>query len=231
MSFKKIKDIFQNKKFLDTALTHRSYLNENKNLKTSSNERLEFLGDAVLELIVSLFLYKKYPNYNEGQLTSLRAKLVQTKTLAFVCQNLEIGTHLKMSKGEIKAGGRFNKSILADTFEALIGAIFEDKGFNAAFQFVEKNLLLPALKKKKYFLPRDFKSEFQEKIQALGWNTPIYKVIAESGPDHNKTFICGVWVRGKLWAKGIGKSKQKAEENAAEKAIKKIKLSKKESLS
>lgn len=213
---------FKNKKLLETALTHRSYLNEHRSDKLESNERLEFLGDAVLELIVSLYLFQKYPDWPEGRLTSRRAQLVQTKTLAMASQNLQIGSQLKLSRGEKASGGQQNPSILADTFEALIGAIYQDSSFPKAFDFVKQNLLVPAEKMFKDKLPEDFKSQLQELVQSQGYASPTYKVLESFGPDHNKTFKVAVMIDRKPETTAQGKSKQEAEQLAAQKALEKL---------
>jgi len=213
---------FKNKELLEIAFTHRSYLNEHKGKNLVSNERLEFLGDAVLELIVSLYLFKKYPDFPEGKLTSWRAKLVQTKTLSLASQRLKIGSQLKLSKGEKESGGEKNPSILADTFEAVIGAVYQDSDFKQAYDFVEKNLLVPSEKLFKARLPIDYKSKFQEMIQAKGFSSPIYKLIGSSGPDHDKTFKTAVYVNNKKYSLGTDKSKQEAEQKAAKAALEKI---------
>jgi len=214
---------FKNRQLLETALTHRSYLNEHKKENLTSNERLEFLGDAVLELIVSLYLFQKYPHFSEGKLTSLRSKLVQTKTLFLASKKLEVGSYLKLSHGERESKGEQNPSILANTFEAIIGAIYQDSDFNQAFNFVEKNLLIPSEKLFKAELPEDYKSKFQETVQAKGFASPIYKVLKSHGPDHNKTFQVAVFVRKTKYGTGEGKSKQEAEQEAAKKALKCLK--------
>ena len=218
----KISYCFKNKNLLEQAFTHRSYLNEHKGKKIQSNERLEFLGDAVLELIVSIYLFKKYPFSPEGKLTNLRSKLVQTKTLSLVSQKLNFGQNLKLSKGEKALAGQTNPSILADTFEAVVGAIYLDGGFQPAYQFVLKNLLLPAQGYFSQQLPQDYKSQLQEKVQAQGLPSPKYKIIASYGPDHNKTFKTAVLINNKQEGEGIGKSKQEAEQQAAKKALEKI---------
>ncbi len=206
---------------LETALTHRSYLNENKTAKIS-NERLEFLGDAVLELVVSQFLYFKFPNDPEGKLTSYRSKIVQTKTLSAAAVKLGIPKYLKMSKGEAESGGRQNPSLLADSFEALIGAIFLDQGIKKAEDFIYKNLLINYQKIINSQEVIDYKSYYQEIVQAKGLLTPVYKIISESGPDHNKTFVAEVLVNNKRQALGSGHSKQEAQQQAAKAALEKI---------
>ncbi len=217
---KKLKLEFKSTHLLEKALTHRSFLNENKKIK-ESNERLEFLGDAVLELVVSSFLFNKYPQKSEGYLTSLRSKIVQTKTLAAVSKKLKVHQYLLLSKGEKESGGQTNKSILADTFEALIGAIFIDQGLKKSSQFIKNNLLrdLKEILSSKEIL--DYKSQYQEIVQSRGLPTPVYKILSESGPDHNKTFKSVVLVEGEIMAQGIGKSKQTAQQNAAKAALEK----------
>lgn len=210
---------FKNSSLLDQAFTHRSYLNEHKDQQLESNERLEFLGDAVLELIVSLYLYQKYPSLPEGQLTSLRSKLVQTKTLSLVAKKSGFNQKLKLSRGEKESEGHNNPSILADTFEALIGAIYQDGGFSKAYDFVAKMLLLPAEKTLTDKLPYDYKSHLQEIVQAKAKPSPTYKVIWSSGPDHNKIFKIAVFVGSKQLATGVGKSKQEGEQEAAKSAL------------
>jgi ribonuclease III len=212
---------FENQNTLAQALAHRSYLNENPRFKLGSNERLEFLGDAVLEFIASLLLYQKLPGYSEGKLTNIRSLLVRTSTLSEIAQGLKLGQFLLLSRGEEELGGRKNSTLLANCFEALIGAIFLDQGIKKTQKFLLK-LLKPKLEqiiKEKRF--KDFKSLFQELIQSREKITPQYKVLAESGPDHEKVFTVGLLVGKKLWTKGDGKSKLEAEEKAAEKAFKK----------
>lgn len=211
---------FNNKELLSRALTHRSYLNEHQEENLKSNERLEYLGDAVLELIVSEFLYTKYIHSEEGKLTSLRARLVQTKTLNLAAQKLNLGDYLKLSKGEEHSGGKTNPSILADTFEAVIGAIYQDSGYKSAKEFTMKYLLEPAEKLFSDKLPKNYKSKLQETIQAEGKPNPEYQVISTSGPDHRKNFQVAVFSNKKQLAKGKGKSKQQAEQNAAKNALK-----------
>lgn len=221
---------FKKKQLLNQAFIHRSYLNEVRGKNLESNERLEFLGDAVLELIVSLYLYNKYPDCPEGKLTSLRAKLVQTKTLSLAATRLNFGKNLKLSKGEKASGGQDNPSILAGTYESVVGAIFEDGGLKAATDFVRESLILPAEKIFAEQLPQDYKSQLQEIIQAQGKLSPTYKVIASIGPDHNKTFKVGLVIKGKEITQGQGKSKQTAEQNAARKALLKAKKSAKKEI-
>lgn len=218
---KKLEIKFDNLQLLETACTHRSYLNEHKEIR-QSNERLEFLGDAVLELVVSFSLFKKYKDKTEGQLTSLRSKIVQTKTLASIAKRLVLPKFLKLSKGERESGGVENDSLLADTFEAVLGAIFLDQGLKTCTKFIQKQLLshLDLILSSKEVI--DYKSQYQEIIQAKGLPTPSYKVIKETGPDHDKIFIAAVLVEGKEMAQGAGKSKQVAEQEAAKEALDKI---------
>lgn len=211
----KFKDI----DLLKKAFIHRSYLNEVKEEKLQSNERLEFLGDSVLSLAVSFYLFTHFPNFEEGNLTNLRASVVCTKTLSEVALILNLGSYLKLSKGEDKSGGRKNASILADTFEALIGAIYLDCGFQKTIKFIH-SILADKIKSvaasKNY---KDPKSLFQELVQEKIRLSPVYKVLEEKGPDHAKFFTVGVYIKDKLYGKGIGRSKQEAQEQAAKSAL------------
>ena len=212
--------LFKNKKLLDTALTHRSWINENKGLSLS-NERLEFLGDAVLEFIVSEKIYTDFPDREEGYLTALRANLVNTDNLAKVAENLGLGDLIKLSKGEQDSGGRTNKSLLSDTIEAIIGALFLDRGLAPTKKFIIENVFFDIDTKVSGPL-KDSKSRFQELIQAKGLSTPTYKVKSETGPDHNREFVIAVMVEGKSFAKGSGKSKAQAQQAAAQEALAKL---------
>ena len=209
---------FKNKKLYEQAFTHRSFLNESKQ-KISSNERLEFLGDSILSFIVSCYLYQTYPNYNEGILTNLRSLLVNTKSLAQLAKELDFGNLLKLSKGEEESKGRQNQSLLANSFEAYIGALFLDQGIEVVRELLNK-ILLP---KADYFVKsnvfKDPKSLLQEKVQSQKQNSPVYKVLKELGPAHAKSFTVGVYVSEKLVGMGDGKSKQQAEEMAAKQAL------------
>lgn len=210
---------FKNKELLENAFIHRSYLNENPKWKLGSNERLEFLGDAVLEFITSEHLYKTYDQEPEGRLTAYRSSLVKTETLATLAKDLGFGKRLKLSRGEDDSGGRTSEYLLADTFEAFIGALYLDQGIPACREFLEETLF-PKLDKivetKAY---QDYKSLLQEIAQEKQNFTPIYKVLDEWGPDHNKTFKVGVIIRGKQEGTGEGSSKQKAEVEAARDAL------------
>ena len=208
---------FKNEKLLELALTHRSYLNENRTLK-ESNERLEFLGDAVLELWSSEKLYTLFPQYHEGQLTNLRSLLVCTQNLAEVSRKFNLGEHIKLSHGEEAHGGRDNQSLLADTFESLLGAIYLDSGIKASNRFLDRFLFESLLELSRKEVYKDPKSVFQEIAQSKRGITPTYKTLSESGPDHQKIFQVAVFIGDKLIATGGGNSKQKAEEDAATKA-------------
>jgi ribonuclease-3 len=212
---------FQNKKLLKQAFTHRSYINENPSWKLEHNERLEFLGDAVLELVTTEYLFDKYPKKPEGELTSVRAALVNSQMLAKTASENGMNDYLLLSRGERKDTGKARQYILANTFEALVGAIYLDQGYEVSKKFIEKNLLFQAEKIVKGNLWRDAKSYFQEKAQEAEGITPIYEVLKEWGPDHNKHFIIGVFVGKELVAEGEGSSKQEAQQKAAENALKK----------
>ena len=197
-----------------TALTHRSALNENKQLV--SNERLEFLGDAVLELVVSDYLYRHFPQDNEGDLSQRRSQIVQTKTLAVAAKDLNLNQQLILSKGEANTGGRENESILADCLEAVIGAIYLTKGLTAATEFISNHLLSRRVE------VIDHKSVLQEKWQKRYHQAPKYQLLTTTGPDHKRIFRVGVYLKAKLIAAGSGKSKHKAEAAAAANALDKF---------
>jgi len=211
--------IFKDKALLKQAFTHRSYINENKNTKLEHNERLEFLGDAVLELVVTDFLYKKYPNKPEGELTTYRSALVNSITLAEVASNIGMNDFLLLSKGESKDIGRARQYILANTFEAFVGATYLDQGYDVAKKFIEKYIFVFADKMIACGNLVDSKSMFQEKAQEKTSVTPSYKLIRDSGPDHDKSFTVGVYIEKEQIATGEGKSKQEAEQNAAFRAL------------
>lgn len=209
-----------NSKLLKQAFTHRSYLNEAKE-KIPSNERLEFLGDSIISLIVSHFLFDKYPNYDEGKLTNLRSLIVNTKSLAQAAKELNFGELLLLSKGEEESKGRQNQSLLADSFEAFVGALFIDQGLEAVSRFI-KDVLLNKLENLIEGSLKDPKSLLQELVQSKMKSSPIYNVMREVGPSHAKLFTVAVFVKEKILGAGIGKSKQEAEENAAKEALEKI---------
>ncbi len=212
--------LFRDKSLLKQAFTHRSYLNENRNLKIGHNERLEFLGDAVLELIVTDFLYKKYPDKTEGDLTSIRSALVNAQTCSDVAKNLGVNDFMLLSRGESKDTGRARQYILANALEAIIGAIYLDHGYNEAERFVHQNITPITEKVVKEELWIDAKSKFQEKAQDKVSITPQYRTLKEVGPDHDKRFIVGVFLASEKVSEGEGESKQEAEQNAARKALK-----------
>jgi len=217
---KKTKIVFKNKNLLKQAFIHRSYINENPSAGLSHNERLEFLGDAVLELIVTDFLYKKYPNYTEGELTALRSALVNAVIISEIALKIGMNDYLLLSKGEAKDTGKARQYILANTYEACVGAIYLDQSYNAADKFVTKTLLPHTEEIVSKKLWRDAKSLVQEKAQEFVGITPAYKVLTESGPDHDKHFTVGIFFGPDLIAEGKGKSKQEAEQKAAEAALK-----------
>jgi len=216
---------FKNKDLLATALSHRSSLNEKSQsgtTATQSNERLEFLGDAVLELAATLYLYENRPDEDEGKLTAYRSALVRTETLASLAKELELNKQMFLSKGEEQGGGRENESLLADLMEAVIGAMYIDQGFVVVQDFLAKHLFpkfSDILQNKSY---KDQKSLLQEEVQARSLNTPIYRVIKAIGPDHNKEFTIEVLINDEVWGVGSGHSKQIAQQAAATAALKKI---------
>ena len=216
-NIKTIESDFKDKKLFDHALTHRSWVNEHKGVRTS-NERLEFLGDAILEFIVSREIYDKYADKEEGYLTALRANLVNTVALSEFAKKLNLGSALYLSKGEEDSGGRSNPSLLADTVEAIIGAIFIDRGIGAAEEFIIENLMMNLEKIISEPL-KDPKSRLQEYAQSQGFAAPKYKVVEETGPDHSKKFVIEVIVNDSSWGKGEGKSKGSAEQAAAGQAL------------
>jgi len=217
----KIKIKFKNQDILKTAMAHRSYLNEHPTFGLDHNERLEFLGDAVLELIVTEYLYKNYDN-PEGDLTNWRASLVNSKMLSEIAQKINLNGFLFLSKGEAKdKNSKARQYIIANALEALIGAIYLDLGWNVAKKFIETHIIsqLNAILENKLYL--DPKSRFQETSQDKYGITPSYKTLKESGPDHNKNFVIGVYLDKELIAKGEGSSKHEAQVDAAKKALKK----------
>ena len=205
-----------NMKLVRQAFTHRSYVNEHRSEDIDHNERLEFLGDAVLELAVTDFLYHKYPDSTEGDLTSYRAALVNTISISDAAVKLGMNEHLLLSKGEAKDTGRARQYILANTFEAFIGALYLDQGYAVAQKFIGDNLFHKADEIVAKRLWQDPKSRFQELSQEKEGVTPAYEMLEESGPDHDKIFISGAYLGDELVAKGEGNSKQEAEQAAAE---------------
>ncbi|MEW5805594.1 MAG: ribonuclease III [Patescibacteria group bacterium] len=209
---------FKNIDYLKEALTHRSYLNENSSWPHPHNERLEYLGDAVLELAATEYLFQNYQN-GEGDLTAFRAALVNADSLAQAATNLEINDFLLLSKGEAKETGKARQEILGNTFEAVIGAIYLDSGFELAQDFIKRSLLFKLPEIIKLGLYKDAKSQFQEEAQARLGLTPSYQVLREWGPDHDKNFLVGAFLNSEKVAEAEGKSKQEAETKAAEKAL------------
>lgn len=215
---KKIGIKFKDKNLLRQSLVHRSYLNEHKDFELDHNERLEFLGDAVLELITTEFLYNNFSN-PEGELTNFRAALVNRKMLAIISAEIGLEEYLLMSKGESKDTGRARQYIIANALEAVIGAIYLDQGYNKSKKFIENYFLCKMddiLSDKLY---QDAKSKFQEEAQEKVGITPIYKVIKEWGPDHDKHFLIGIFLGEEKVAEGEGISKQAAQRNAAKKGL------------
>lgn len=211
---------FNNKDLLIQAFTHRSFLNEHKDLKGKHNERLEFLGDAVLELVITDFLYKSYPDKNEGDLTSIRSALVNAQTCADVSKKLNVNDFLLLSRGEAKDTGRARQYILANALEAIIGAIYLDSGYDRAKEFILEQISPMTEQIIKEELWIDAKSKFQERAQDVVGITPSYKTLKEVGPDHDKKFTVGVFLGESLVSEGSGESKQDAEQSAARAALK-----------
>ena len=211
---------FQNSALLVNAFTHRSFINENRKGGREHNERLEFLGDAVLELVVTDFLFRKYPSRNEGEMTSLRSGLVNAATLSELAGRLGLNDHLLLSRGEAKDMGRARQYILANTFEALVGAIYLDCGYDAVEKFIARYLLPMAEEIVKSGGWMDAKSFFQERAQEVVGVTPNYKTLSEEGPDHDKEFTVGVFLGSEKVAVGVGRSKQDAEQAAASAGLK-----------
>jgi len=212
---------FKDKNLLKQAFTHRSYLNENPDSSLQHNERLEFLGDAVLELVVTESLYKNYKDKPEGELTTWRAALVNAKMLAVVAKDLKLGDYLLLSHGEARETGKARDYILANATEALLGALYLDQGLKVCNKVIERYVLskLPQVLKEKLF--EDAKSQFQELAQEKTGITPNYQVLREWGPDHEKHFRVGVTIEKELIARGEGTSKQEAEQDAARAALEK----------
>ena len=211
---------FKNTEYLQTAFTHRSYINEHRNYPLDHNERLEFLGDAVLELVVTEYLFHNYPN-PEGELTSWRAALVNGEMLSRVGAEIGIEPFLLMSRGEAKDTGRSRQYLVANAMEAIIGALYLDQGYDAAKEFILRVVVshLPEVFEQKLYA--DPKSKFQEEAQTRFGITPSYRVLSESGPDHDKCFTAGAYVGDDLVAEGTGSSKQEAQREAAKNALKK----------
>lgn len=215
----KIKHTFKDQRLVETAFTHRSYLNENRAPGREHNERLEFLGDAVLELVVTEFLFAKYPDKPEGDLTAYRAALVNTQSISDAATVLGMNDFLLLSRGEAKDTGRARMIILANAFEALIGALYLDAGYDAAKQFIGEQLFHKTEEVVAKRLWQDPKSRFQEASQEKTGITPSYQLLDQSGPDHDRRFVVGAFIGETKIAQGEGRSKQEAEQDAAQKAI------------
>lgn len=213
-----LKEQVDTNEIFEKAFNHRSFLNE-AGANLESNERLEFLGDSILSFIISSYLFKKRPADAEGDLTNLRSYIVKTKSLASAAAQLNLGSYLKLSKGEELSGGRDNPQILANTFESLLGAIFLEQGLESATRFVS-NTLLPLFEHEiESGPPKDAKSHLQELAQTKTKQSPKYKILGTSGPDHAKQFSVGVFLEGKMIGEGKGSSKQIAEEEAAKQGL------------
>ena len=211
--------IFNDKVLLRQAFTHRSYINENREEGLEHNERIEFLGDAVLELVVTNYLFFKYPEKPEGELTAFRSALVNTASLASVAAKLGMSEYLLLSRGEERDTGRARQYILADTLEAFIGALYLDQGYEKAGEFIARELFPTLTDIVEKRLWQDAKSHFQEKAQDRVNITPTYKTVEEIGPDHDKEFVVAVYLKDEEIAQGKGLSKQEAQTKAAEKAL------------
>lgn len=216
----KIGHAFNERRLLEQAFTHRSYLNENRAAEREHNERLEFLGDAVLELVVTEFLYAKYPEKPEGELTAYRAALVNTQSISDAATQLGMNDYLLLSRGEARDTGRARQIILANAFEAVIGALYLDSGYAPAQKFIADQLFHKTDEVVAKRLWQDPKSRLQEVAQEIVGATPRYELLDQSGPDHDKRFIVGAYVGSEKIANGAGKSKQEAEQAAAEAALK-----------
>ena len=217
---KKIHISFKDKKLLENVFIHRSYLNEHKDRLLVSNEKLEFLGDSVLSLITSVYLYNHFPDLDEGVSTDIKSSIVRTESLAAAASTLDLGEYLLLSRGEEIGGGKTNSHILADSFEALIAAVFLDQGFDKAYNFVIsflfQNRLAEIIANNSYESP---KSKLQELMQRKYRKIPTYKVLKEEGPEHKRIFTVGVFFENKKLAIASGKSKKEAEELAARLAL------------
>ncbi|MBI4618844.1 MAG: ribonuclease III [Desulfobacterales bacterium] len=210
---------FKNLNLLDHALTHRSFANENQSQSLKDNERLELLGDSVLDVVITRLLMDRFPDYTEGDLSKARAAIVNEKSLSSIASNLELGDYLLLSKGEEITNGRGKDSILAASFEALVASIYLDRGFNKVFKVIARHFSPILAEEKKEGFYKDFKSQLQEYSQSFFKTTPRYVITGESGPDHDKTFQIDILINGKVVGKGLGKSKKEAEQKAAKGAL------------
>ena len=210
---------YKKKTMLKRALTHKSYANEQKLDPSEDNERLEFLGDAVLELAISEFLMTRFPEFSEGDLSKTRAAIVNEKQLANLARGFHLGDYLYLGRGEEQTSGREKDSLLADAYEAILGSIYMDRGFKKAMEVVRQhyNALMNNTPYQRFY--QDYKTELQEKCQGLFRAVPRYRLIAEIGPDHDKTFEIELYVRNELMGRGRGRNKKEAEQQAARKAL------------
>lgn len=224
---KKIGIFFTNEKLLIQAFTHSSYVNEHRRRPHEDNERLEFLGDAVLELTVSQYLFKKFPHMSEGELTKLRAAIVCEPSLVKFANALSFGELVLLGKGEELTGGRTRPALLADVFEAFIGALYLDQGMDAVMQFLGQTIF-PKIDEGAFSHVMDFKSQLQELVQRDGIGVLEYSILEEKGPAHNKEFVSRVSLNGQELGIGVGKSKKEAEQHAAQMALQKLKTVEKE---
>ncbi|HRZ30088.1 MAG TPA: ribonuclease III [Candidatus Paceibacterota bacterium] len=216
---KKINYTFQNPDLLKQAFLHRSYLNEHKDVTLPHNERLEFLGDAVLELVVTDWLFREYPDKPEGELTSYRAALVNANTCSTVASEIGANELLLLSRGEARDTGRARQIILANVYEAIVGAIYLDGGYESARKFIAETIFPKADEMIKKNITEDYKSYFQRKAQEVESITPAYRVLSETGPDHDKHFVVGLYLNKEKVAEGSGHSKQEAEQDAARRGL------------
>ena len=214
--------VFKDKNILVTGLTHSSYANDYLGSSTKGNERLEFLGDAILDMVISADLYDRFPEKQEGFLSKLRAEIVCTEALAEVAEHFKLNEYMLMGKGEEAKGGRYRHSITSDLVEALIAAVYMDGGFANAQRIVHRLMDNTVEKGCRNMLPSDSKTKLQERCQKNGGEAPVYRIIKEEGPDHDKTFTAGVFIGGEQIAEGVGKTKKEAESAAAADALLKI---------
>ncbi len=216
---RRLKVKFRDRLLLQEALVHRSYLNENPSFPSGDNQRLEFLGDAFLDFVAGAYLYHRFPEMREGELTSLRAALVQERSLASFARSLNLGRYLYLGRGEEETGGRERPSLLADGFEALVGALYLDQGLEVAQEFLLRFLEPEAQRTLEEERARDYKSLLQEYAQSHFQATPIYRTVEEQGPDHAKEFTVEVLIADKVYGLGRGRSKRAAEQEAARQAL------------
>ncbi|MEW6614272.1 MAG: ribonuclease III [Thermodesulfobacteriota bacterium] len=210
---------FKKINLLDQALTHRSFANENQSQSLKDNERLELLGDSVLDVIITRLLMDRFPEYTEGDLSKARAAIVNERRLSSIARSLKLGDYLLLSKGEDLTNGRGKDSILAASFEALVASIYLDRGFNRVFKVIARHFSSILASEKEEGFYKDFKTQLQEYSQSFFKTTPRYVLTGESGPDHSKTFQINILINGKVFGKGLGKSKKEAEQKAAKGAL------------